>query len=72
VLRVGLERTRQLFWLPYWHTEEKGGMVKKKAGQWAPAMNVYLFECLIGQARRKGYLTEAALLAESTVLDRTC
>jgi hypothetical protein len=50
------------FWLPYWHTEElENGTMKTKAGQWAPLMDSRLFESLIGQARERGYLTDAAL-----------
>jgi hypothetical protein len=59
----------QSFWLPYWHTAADGGDVdvEYKAGQFAPVIDAGLFGSLIGQARQKGYLTVAALLAASAV-----
>jgi hypothetical protein len=47
------------YWLPYWHCVEDSGKTQNKYGQWAPNMDASLFESLIGQARRKGYLTAA-------------
>lgn len=42
-------------WLPYWHLV--GGSRRiMKYGQWAPFMDLHLFEDLLSQAREKGYL----------------
>jgi len=47
----------QAAWLPYWHTIEKHGRKPaQKYGQWAPFMDLDLFEDLLAQARAKGYL----------------
>jgi hypothetical protein len=43
-------------WLPYWHCVEDSGKTHKKYGQWAPNMDVSLFESLINQARARGHL----------------
>jgi hypothetical protein len=43
-------------WLPYWHTMHVAGKTTTKYGQWAPNMNIGLFDELITQAREEGYL----------------
>lgn len=41
-------------WLPYWHLVEGSHRIMKY-GQWAPFMDLHLFEALLLQARDKGY-----------------
>lgn len=42
-------------WLPYWHLVHTGTGIEKKYGQWAPFMDMRLFESLTKQARACGY-----------------
>lgn len=42
-------------WMPYWHTVDKNGQKKIKYGQWAPYMDLELFNKLYKQALDKGY-----------------
>ena len=56
---VILERhnRKQAAWLPYWHiVEDVKGKRKTKYGQWAPFMDLSLFQDLLKQAQAKGYL----------------
>jgi hypothetical protein len=48
--RIGDEKHST--WLPYWHIEEKAGMIRRKYGQWAPFMDDPQFEDLVAQARK--------------------
>ncbi len=50
----------QAVWLPYWHVVEGGEKVNRKYGQWAPFMDMKLFEDLLSQARNAGYLNDEA------------
>lgn len=52
---VVLERLNRgkTIWLPYWHTVGPKGNQKRKYGQWAPIMDIRLFQCLLQQARRE-------------------
>jgi hypothetical protein len=43
-------------WLPYWHVVGDGEKVERKYGQWAPFMDMELFEDLLAQARNKSFL----------------
>jgi hypothetical protein len=47
----------QYVWLPYWH--RVGG--KPKYGQWAPCMDISIFESLIEKAKSKGYVLKKAI-----------
>jgi hypothetical protein len=42
-------------WLPYWHVKE-GNTRQYKYGQWAPNLDLELFESLVEQAVEKGLL----------------
>jgi hypothetical protein len=46
----------QAVWLPYWHVVRDGGKRTLKYGQWAPYMDMELFEDLLSQARNDSYL----------------
>ena len=47
----------QAVWFPYWHVVRDGENKNvKKYGQWAPFMDIELFEDLLSQARDAGYL----------------
>jgi hypothetical protein len=48
------------FWLPYWHTAERGGNTRRMYGQFAPFLSVDTFKNLLVQAHRDGYLTDLA------------
>jgi hypothetical protein len=50
----------QAVWLPYWHVVQTGEKVNLKYGQWAPFMDMELFEDLLSQARNAGYLNHEA------------
>jgi hypothetical protein len=54
ILRRG--NRKDAAWLPYWHLVEKGKRRATKYGQWAPFMDAHLFEDLLSQARKAGYL----------------
>lgn len=41
-------------WLPYWHLEQNGDKTRYKYGQWAPLMEMAIFEDLLRQARDAG------------------
>jgi hypothetical protein len=47
-------------WLPYWHVTQDGEKKTIKYGQWAPFMDMELFEDLLSQARSAGYLNDEA------------
>ena len=47
-------------WLPYWHVVRDGGKDNPKYGQWAPFMDMELFEDLLSQARNDGFLNHEA------------
>ena len=47
-------------WLPYWHVTQDGEKENLKYGQWAPFMDMELFEDLLSQARSAGYLNDEA------------
>ncbi|MGB9921104.1 MAG: hypothetical protein ACPLPT_10370 [Moorellales bacterium] len=44
-------------WLPYWHIvlDQNGQRRETKYGQWAPFMDIDLFQDLVARARAKGY-----------------
>ncbi len=42
-------------WLPYWHIIKEGEIKTIKYGQWAPFMDSHLFNCLLQQAKKRGY-----------------
>jgi len=46
----------QAIWLPYWHLIQDDEKVNHKYGQWAPLMDLKLFEDLLTQARCAGFL----------------
>jgi hypothetical protein len=46
----------QAVWLPYWHGVRDGEKERYKYGQWAPFMDMELFEDLLTQARNAGFL----------------
>jgi hypothetical protein len=51
----------QAVWLPYWHVVRNGEKRDhKKYGQWAPFMDMRLFEDLLSQARNAGFLNHEA------------
>jgi hypothetical protein len=51
----------QAVWLPYWHVVRDGeNKTFKKYGQWAPFMDMKLFNDLLSQARNDGYLNHEA------------
>jgi hypothetical protein len=50
----------QALWFPYWHVVCDGEKVDLKYGQWAPFMDIELFEDLLSQARNAGYLNHEA------------
>jgi hypothetical protein len=50
------EERDQAVWLPYWHVVRNGEKVNRKYGQWAPFMDMKLFEDLLSKARDAGYL----------------
>ena len=50
----------QAVWLPYWHVVGDGEKVNRKYGQWAPFMDLELFEDLLAQARNDGFLNHEA------------
>jgi len=43
-------------WLPYWHVVDDGKKKSRRYGQWAPFMDMAIFEDLLAQARKDGYL----------------
>jgi hypothetical protein len=47
-------------WLPYWHVTQDGEKRTLKYGQWAPFMDMELFEDLLSQACNAGYLNDEA------------
>jgi len=47
-------------WLPYWHVVRDGGKDNPKYGQWAPFMDMELFEDLLSQARNDGFFQHEA------------
>jgi len=53
---VKREGRKEACWLPYWHLKRG----KRKYGQWAPFMDKPLFEDLLSQAHRAGYLRDHA------------
>jgi hypothetical protein len=54
------EERDQAVWLPYWHVVRNGEKVNRKYGQWAPFMDMKLFEDLLSKARDAGYLNHEA------------
>ena len=44
----------QAVWLPYWHVVQTGEKENLKYGQWAPFMDMELFEDLLAQAHDDG------------------
>ena len=48
------ENGSQNIWLPYWHVEMPGRLLKY--GQWAPNMDLGAFAELVAQAQQDGYL----------------
>ena len=54
------ERRDKAVWLPYWHVVQTGEKENLKYGQWAPFMDMELFEDLLSQARNAGYLNDEA------------
>ena len=50
----------QAAWLPYWHVIQDGERKSRKYGQWAPFMDMKLFEGLLTQARNAGFLNHEA------------
>ena len=50
---------RKAIWLPYWHLVGDGEAVTKKYGQWAPFMDLTLFNSLVAQARDAGHVLDA-------------
>jgi hypothetical protein len=54
------EERDQAVWLPYWHVVRDGKKKTLKYGQWAPFMDMKLFEDLLSQARNAGYLNDEA------------
>lgn len=55
VVLYRVERKTNAIWMPYWHLVKRGGKTIKKYGQWAPCMDLHLFESLIDQARANGW-----------------
>ncbi len=47
-------------WLPYWHVVRDGEKENLKYGQWAPFMDMKLFEDLLAQAHNAGFLEHDA------------
>jgi predicted RNA-binding Zn-ribbon protein involved in translation (DUF1610 family) len=50
----------QAVWLPYWHVVRDGEKENLKYGQWAPFMDMELFEDLLSRARNAGFLNHEA------------
>lgn len=50
----------QAVWLPYWHVVREGEKVSRKYGQWAPFIDMKLFEDLLSKARNDGFLNDEA------------
>lgn len=50
----------QAVWLPNWHVIRDGEKERRKYGQWAPFMDMKLFEDLLTQARSTGFLNHEA------------
>lgn len=50
------EERDQAIWLPYWHLIQEDEKTNHKYGQWAPLMDMELFEDLLTQARCAGFL----------------
>jgi hypothetical protein len=50
----------QAVWLPYWHVVRGGEKENLKYGQWAPFLDMELFDDLLSQARNDGYLNHEA------------